>query len=67
MTSWSKTLLPEVLAAVTAAGYRPQVVPTGSAPAPEAEVVIVPNAERYGDITFRCAADQQGNREHPVP
>jgi arylsulfatase A-like enzyme len=56
MTSWNKTLLPAVLAAVTAAGYRTEVVTAGSAPAPEAEVIIVPNAERYGDITLRGRA-----------
>jgi len=64
MTSWNQTLLPEVLAAVTAAGYVPEVVTPGRSPAAGTEVVIVPNAVRYGDITLRGrAATEEGRAE----
>lgn len=56
MTSWNRTLIPQVLAAVAAAGYRPEIVTPGRSPASETEVVIVPNAVRYGDVTLRGRA-----------
>ena len=63
MTSWNQTLLPEVLAAITAAGYLPEVVTPGRSPAPETEVVIVPNAVRYGDVTLRGRAATEEGRQ----
>lgn len=61
MTSWNRTLIPQVLDAVTAAGYVPEIVTPGKSPAPGTEVVIVPNAVRYGDITLRGqAATEEG-------
>lgn len=56
MTSWNQTLIPQVLAAISAAGYTPEIVTPGRAPAADTEVVIVPNAVRYGDITLRGRA-----------
>lgn len=56
MTSWNQTLIPQVLAAVSAAGYRPEIVSPGRSPGPETEVVIVPNAVRVGDMTLRGRA-----------
>ncbi|MBW3643670.1 MAG: alkaline phosphatase family protein [Actinobacteria bacterium] len=64
MTSWNQTLIPEVLAAVEATGHKPEIVTPGRSPAPDAEVVIVPNAVRYGDITLRgAAATPEGRAE----
>ncbi|MDQ3643413.1 MAG: alkaline phosphatase family protein [Actinomycetota bacterium] len=56
MTSWNQTLIPQVLAAVSAAGYRPEIVSSGRSPLPETEVIIVPNAVRVGDVTLRGRA-----------
>ncbi|MDQ3680915.1 MAG: alkaline phosphatase family protein [Actinomycetota bacterium] len=56
MTSWNQTLIPQVLEAISAKGYRPEIVTPGRSPAPDTEVVIVPNAVRYGDITLRGRA-----------
>lgn len=66
MTSWNQTLLPQVLDAVSAAGYVPEVVTPGRSPAPGTEVVIVPNAVRYGDITLRGAAATDEGRQDVV-
>lgn len=64
MTSWNRTLLPQVLAAISSAGYRPEIVTPGRSPAAETEVVIVPNAVRQGDITLRGrAATAEGRGE----
>jgi predicted AlkP superfamily pyrophosphatase or phosphodiesterase len=64
MTSWNRTLIPQVLAAIEAAGYVPQIVTPGRSPAAATEVVIVPNAGRYGDITLRGrAATDQGRAD----
>ncbi len=63
MTSWSKTLLPQVLAAISAAGYRPEIVTPGRSPAADTEVVIVPNAVRQGDITLRGRAATADGRK----
>src|SRR4029453_5094166 len=53
MTSWNRTLLPQVLDAVSTAGYVPEIVTPGRSPAPETEGVIVPNAVRYGNLHLR--------------
>lgn len=53
MTSWNRTLIPQVLATVTSAGYVPEIVTPGRSPAPETEVIIVPNGVRIGDFTLR--------------
>jgi arylsulfatase A-like enzyme len=64
MTSWNRTLLPHVLDAIGAAGYVPEVVTPGRSPAEGTDVVIVPNAVRYGDITLRGdAATEEGRNE----
>lgn len=63
MTSWNKTLIPQVIGAIQAAGYLPEVVTPGRSPAATTEVVIVPNAVRYGDITLRGRAATQEGRE----
>ena len=56
MTTWTLTLLPEVYAAITAAGYRPEFVMPGNSPNDATEVIIVPNAVRIGDFTLRWGA-----------
>ncbi|MGI8858683.1 MAG: alkaline phosphatase family protein [Rubrobacteraceae bacterium] len=56
MTSWDRTLMPQVLATITAAGYVPEIVTPGRSPAPETEVIIVPNGVRIGDFTLRGKA-----------
>ena len=64
MTSWNRTLIPQVLDAVRAAGYAPEVVTSGRSPAPTTEVVLVPNAVRYGNLYLRGrAATEQGRAE----
>jgi endonuclease/exonuclease/phosphatase family metal-dependent hydrolase len=53
MTEWNRTLIPQVTAAIEAAGYTPEVVRSGQAPTPAAEVILVPNGVRIGDLTLR--------------
>jgi arylsulfatase A-like enzyme len=64
MTSWNRTLLPQVLDAVNTAGYVAEVVTPGQSPAPTTEVVLVPNAVRYGNFYLRGrAATEQGRAD----
>lgn len=63
MTSWNKTLIPQVLATITAAGYTPEIVTPGRSPKPETEVIIVPNGVRIGDFTLRGDAATPGAKE----
>lgn len=56
MTTWDRTLIPDVLTALSGAGFRPEVVRPGRTPAPETDVVLVPNSVRVGDFSFRGAA-----------
>ncbi len=64
MTTWSLTLLPDVYAAITAAGYKPEFVTPGNSPKSTTEVIIVPNAVRIGDFTLRWrAATSKGRAE----
>jgi arylsulfatase A-like enzyme len=50
MTDWSRPLAGEL--ARLSAGFRAEVVLPGAAPAPDAEVVIVPIAIRIADVTL---------------
>lgn len=63
MTSWNQTLIPEVLAAIEAAGYVPEIVTPGNSAAEATEVVIVPNAVRYGNLYLRGDAATPEGRE----
>src|SRR4051812_46594612 len=64
MTSWNRTLLPQVLDAVSRAGYAPEIVTPGRSPAPTSEVVVIPNAVRYGNFYLRGrAATEQGRAD----
>ncbi|WP_157245377.1 alkaline phosphatase family protein [Nonomuraea typhae] len=56
MTAWNRSVLPHVVEAVEATGHSVEIVPSGAAPDPGTEVVIVPNAVRVGDITLRGPA-----------
>jgi predicted AlkP superfamily pyrophosphatase or phosphodiesterase len=56
MNRWDRTLLPDLLAAVKATGYRPEVVRSGRSPAARTQVVIVPGAVRYGAMSLRGRA-----------
>jgi len=56
MTGWSKTLQPQVLAALRQAGYHPQIVLVNNSPDPTTDVIIVPII-RVGSITLRGDAD----------
>jgi arylsulfatase A-like enzyme len=56
MTTWNRSLLPQVVTALTAAGYRPEIVPVGQSATPATEVIIVPNAVRIAAITLRGKA-----------
>ncbi|MGH2944123.1 MAG: alkaline phosphatase family protein, partial [Solirubrobacteraceae bacterium] len=62
MTAWDRSLLPQVLAAVRAAGHTPEVVRAGGAPAPQTDVIVVPDAVRVGDVTLRGDAAQPAAR-----
>jgi arylsulfatase A-like enzyme len=55
MTEWTRTLLPQVTAAIESAGYTAEVVRPGQAPAPTTEAIVVPGG-RIGDVTLRGAA-----------
>lgn len=63
MGEWDRTLIPQVLAAVAGAGYRPEIVTPGRSPAATTEVVIVANSVRTGDITLRGRAATPEGRE----
>jgi arylsulfatase A-like enzyme len=63
MTTWSITLLADVYAAITAAGYTPEYVTPGNSPRSTTEVIIVPNAVRIGDFTLRGRAATPNGRE----
>lgn len=56
MSTWTRSLIPAVLAAITAAGYQPEIVTPGRSPLASTEVIIVPNSVRIGDITLRGRA-----------
>src|SRR5918996_57399 len=64
MTEWTRTLLPQVTAAIEAAGYTAEVVRPGQAPTPAAEVILVPNGVRIGDLTLRGDARSSDARRH---
>jgi hypothetical protein len=53
MTSWDRTLIPQVLKTVTEAGYVLEIVTPGRSPASATEVIIFPNGMRIGDFTLR--------------
>ncbi|MGH9022953.1 MAG: alkaline phosphatase family protein [Acidimicrobiia bacterium] len=64
LTSWDRTLLPQVLVALAVAGYRAEFVPVGGFASPGTEVIIVPNGVRTGNIAlFGRAATSQGRVE----
>jgi hypothetical protein len=56
MITWTFTCLPDVYAAITAAGYKPEFVTPGNSPNAATEVIIVPDAVRIGDFTLRGRA-----------
>lgn len=56
MTTWDRSLLPQVTEAIRAAGYEPEIVRPPAAAAPATEAVIVPVAVRIGDISLRGRA-----------
>lgn len=63
MTSWNRTLIPEVLAAIEGGGFTPEVVTPGRSPAASTDVVIVPNAVRYGNLYLQGDAATAEGRE----
>ena len=66
MTSWNRSLLPAVLAELTAAGFTPEIVTPGQGPAPSSDLVIVPNSRRAGAFSLWGAADTPGARDRLV-
>ncbi|MGF1473437.1 MAG: alkaline phosphatase family protein [Rubrobacteraceae bacterium] len=56
MTGWSRDLTQPLLAAITGAGYIPEVVTPGNAPGAATEVVVVPNAVRIANLILRGRA-----------
>lgn len=56
MTAWDRTLIPDVLAAITSAGHQPEIVTPGRSPSAATDVVIVPNAVRNGAFTLHGPA-----------
>jgi arylsulfatase A-like enzyme len=63
MTTCSLTLLAEVYAVITGAGYKPEFVTPGNSPRDTTEVIIVPNGVRLGDFTLRGRAATSKGRE----
>jgi hypothetical protein len=61
MTAWSKTLQPQVLDAVRALGYKPEIVAAGHSPRPDTDVIIAPFV-RVGTISLRGAAANDAAR-----
>ena len=61
MTTWDRSLT-ERLAATKILGRRPEIVPPGRPPSPEAEIVIV-TAGRIADVTLRGRAATPRGRE----
>ena len=61
MRGWQRDLTPGTLAAITAAGYVPEVLTPGDAPAPDTEIVVIPNGVRIANVALRGrAATSQG-------
>ena len=64
MTGWQRDLTPNILAAISAGGYVPEVVTPGEAPEPGTEVVVIPNAVRIANFALRGrAATFQGRQQ----
>ena len=61
MTTWDRSLT-ERLAATTILGRRPEILPPGRPPSPEAEIVVV-TAGRVADVTLRGQAATLRGRE----
>lgn len=61
MTTWDRSLT-ERLAATTILGRRPEIVPPGRPPSPEAEIIVV-TAGRIADVTLRGRAATPQGRE----
>jgi predicted AlkP superfamily pyrophosphatase or phosphodiesterase len=56
MTSWQRDLTPNILAAIAAAGYVPEVVTPGDAPERDTEIVVIPSAGRIANVVIRGRA-----------
>jgi predicted AlkP superfamily pyrophosphatase or phosphodiesterase len=64
MTGWHRDLTPNILAAITAAGYIPEIVTPDDAPEPGTEIVFIPNAVRIANIALRGrAATSKGQQQ----
>ena len=64
MTGWQRDLTPNILAAITAAGYVPEVVTPGDAPEPDTEIVVIPDAVRIANVALRGrGATSQGQQQ----
>jgi predicted AlkP superfamily pyrophosphatase or phosphodiesterase len=64
MTGWQRDLAPNILAAITAAGYIPEIVTPGDAPEPGTEIVVIPNAVRIANVALRGrAATSKGQQQ----
>ncbi|WP_129667920.1 alkaline phosphatase family protein [Phytoactinopolyspora endophytica] len=62
MTAWNRTLIPDVLETLDDAGYRAEIVTPGNSPAPDTEVIIVPNSVRVGHVALRGRAAEKPHR-----
>lgn len=60
MRTWTRPLLPSLLAALESTGFTAQVVPAGGSAAPETDIVVVQGV-RIADLTFRGAATRPQN------
>jgi len=61
MTTWDRSLT-QRLAATTILGRRPEILPPGRPPSPEAEIIVV-TAGRIADVTLRGRAATPQGRE----
>lgn len=57
MTGWERDLTPDVLEALTSAGYVPEAVADGEAPQSATEVVLATGAVRTAGVTLRGRAN----------
>lgn len=65
MTGWERDLTQDVLAAITSAGYVPEVVTPGNSPEPATEVVLTPGAVRTAGVAMLGRANTR-QRRHQI-
>lgn len=62
MGAWSRPLMPALLEAITASGFRTEAVAVGSSPSPATDVVLTSNGVRASNVYLRRSAASPAGR-----